>query len=229
MGRQIPLGAIPRTNVLPTKVYRLKVLSLEEVMSKGNEDEGKKSKLMYVLKTQVVEPKSHKGMPYTINFCIGNEDDPEAELLETWQQTYGGRNFAKFTDKVGVPFGTEEDSDTLCKQVEGAEFLCTIIEQQNDGKRNANLKGKPENRETAFWSVGEKEPGDIEEPRTTARVGRVTNGSGKATKEAPSDDVTCQACPPGSPRVARSSLKTHVEGHLSDARKIVADAAGDEE
>lgn len=216
MSRVIPLGSIPRTNILPTGVYRLKITSLEEVMSKENEAEQRKSKLMYVLKTQIVEPKSHKGMPYSTNFCIGNEDDPEAELLETWQTTFGGRNFAKFTDKVGVPFGDEEDAATLCKQVEGAEFLATIIEKQNDGKKNPNRKGQPENDVTAYWSVGEKEPGLTDEPKTTAKV----SGNGRAPvagaqpKAAPSEDVTCSACPPGSPKVARKGLKAHTDEHL---------------
>jgi hypothetical protein len=232
MSRVIPLGSIPRTNILPTDVYRLKVTSLEETMSKENEAEGRKAKLMFKLVTQIVEPKSHKGMPFTTNFCIGNEDDPEAELLETWQTTFGGRNFAKFTDKVGVPFGDEEDSATLCKQVEGAEFLATIIEKQNDGKKNPNRKGQPENDITAFWSVGEKEPGSGAEAggsKTTARVGR-TPAAGAQPKAAPSEDVTCSACPPGSEKVPRKALKAHTDEHLKKMQEdLKRQAEGGEE
>lgn len=232
MSRVIPLGSIPRTNILPTGVYRLKVSSLEEVFSKENEAENKKSKLMYKLVTQIVEPKSHKGMPFSTNFCIGNEEDPEAELLETWQTTFGGRNFAKFTDKVGVPFGTEEDQDTLLKQVVGAEFLATIIEKQNDGKKNPARKGQPENDITAYWLVGEKEPGLADEPATTAKVagnGRTPAGKPAAGKAAPSEDIACSACPPGSPRVARKDLKAHTEKHLEDTRREMEKAGEDEE
>jgi hypothetical protein len=227
MGRLIPLGSIPRTNILPTDVYRLKVNSFVSKMSKENEAENKKSKLMYVLTTSVVEPASHKGMPFTTNFVIGNEDDPEAEDLATWQKSYGGRQFAKFTDKIGVPFGDEEDEDVLCKQVENAEFLATIVEKTDDGKRDARRKGQVSNEITAFWAIGEKEPGSGNQPAGAPKAS-TTKGAAKAAsqpKDAPSEEVTCTAC---KKRVKKSELKTHVDAHLAEMQKQGGSEDGDE-
>lgn len=214
MGRLIPLGSIPRTNVLPTDVYRLKVNSLMPKMSKENEAENRKSKLMYILSTSIVEPASHKGMPFTKFFVIGNEDDPEAEELTTWQKTGGGRDFAKFTDKIGISFGDEEDEEILCKQVEGAEFLATIVEKTNDGKRDPHRKGQPENEVAAYWMIGEKDAGSAS--TTTTKAAPAKAKAATTPKEAPSDEVTCTAC---KARVPRKGLKEHVDQHLADMQK----------
>lgn len=226
MGRLIPLGSIPRTNVLPTDVYRLKVVSFTAKMSKENEAENKKSKLMYVLQTQVVEPASHKGIPFTTNFVIGTEEDPEAEELATWQRSFGGKNFAKFTDKTGISFGDEEDEDVLCKQVEGVEFLATIVEKTDDGKRDPRRKGTPYNDISAFWTIGEKDAGSGAQPAAKTGAPKAAGAKpAQAAKDAPSEEVTCTAC---KKRVPRKELKAHVDQHLADMQKAGGDAAEDE-
>jgi len=231
MSRLIPLGSIPDSLIFPDVVMRMKTVSLEAGASKENEAEGRKAKLMYILKLKVVEPKQFAGMPYTHRFTVGTEDDPDAELLETWQASFGGRGIKRFTKVIGVPFGDEEDEATLCKQTEGTEFVVTMAQKTDDGKRDARRKGQPFNDITAWWAIGEKDPGLIGD--APARSGATTRGAAKAStaatsqpKDAPTEDVTCTAC---KKRVPKAGLKAHVDQHMKDLAKSTGGGEGDEE
>lgn len=217
MSRVIPFGSIPDSNILPDNIYRLKIDKLEEVMSK--EGDGKTSKLMYKLTNKVVEPASHKGLFFTEFFVIGTEDDPEAEELNTWQTSIGGRALKRLSAKLGVPTGDEEDSDAFLAAVKGVEYLATIITKtEPDTKKTPEgvevdnpYKGRVNNRVTAYWALGEREPGSLTEgngkhaPRTTKAA------KPAAAPATTSDDVSCSAC---KKRVPRKDLKAHVEDHM---------------
>lgn len=161
MGRIIPLGAIPTSNVLPDGIFRLRVVTLEETLTK--EREGKSQKLMYKLTCSVVEPKEYANQFYYDNFTIGTEDDPDAEMLETWQTSMGGKGIRRFSDKIGVPFGDEVDADEFCNAVKGQEFLASVAQKVEPALiKNTNqpnpYAGRVNNNTTAYWALGEKEP-----------------------------------------------------------------------
>lgn len=209
----IPFGAIPDSNTFPDNTYRLKVEKLEPVLTK--EKEGKNQKLMFKLDCVIVEPAEYKGQHYFEQFCIGNEDDPDAEELKTWQTTFGAKEFKKFIKALGIPFGDEEDRESFCNAVRGGEFLVSMIEQTEpktkkiDGIEQDNpYAGKVRNKVTAYWKLGEKEAGTAKPVAKKAGAGTV-----KDAKPAPSDEVTCTAC---RKRVPRKTLKEHVEGHMKE-------------
>jgi hypothetical protein len=222
MSRVIPFGSIPDSNILPDNIYRLKIDKLEEVMSK--ERDGKASKLMYKLTTRVVEPASHKGLFFTEFFTIGTEEDPEAEELNTWQTSIGGRALKRLSAKLGVPTGDEEDSDAFLAAVKGVEYLSTIITKTEPDEKNGQpnpYKGRVNNQVTAYWALGEREPGSLSEgngkhaPKTTK-----TTKPQQQAAPATTDDVSCSAC---KKRVPRKDLKAHVEDHMKELAAANAD------
>lgn len=228
MGRLIPFGNIPDSNVFPDGIFRLKLEKAEPVMTK--EREGKVSKLMYKTTSKVVEPKSHAGLLYFEQFVIGTETDPDAENLETWQTSFGARNFKKLTAKLGVPFGDEEDEESYLNAIRGGEYLATIVQKvepdkKSDGSDNP-YKGTVRNNTTAYWALGEKDAtltNGHDKPATGAKR-TATPAKALEGKPAPSDDVTCTAC---KKRVPRKDLKAHVEAHMAELAKGAE--AGDDE
>jgi hypothetical protein len=210
MGKLIPFGAIPDSAVFPDGcILRLRVAKLDEVLTK--EKENKAQKLMYKLSAQVVEPAAYKGLFYNENFCIGTEEDPEAELLETWQASIGGRAFKRFAKAVGIPFGEEEDSASFCNAVKGQEFLVTTVQETDDGKKDPKYKGQVRNKTTGWWKLGEKEAG-LANGHDKSGSTRQTRPVGDA-KPAPSDEITCASC---RKRVPRKDLRAHTEAHLRE-------------
>lgn len=220
MSRVIPFGSIPDSNILPDGVYRLKIDKLEEVMSK--EREGKVSKLMYKLTSKVVEPASHKGLFFNEFFTIGTEDDPEAEELNTWQTSIGGRALKRLSAKLGVPTGDEEDSDAFLNAVKGVEYLATIITKTEPAEKNGQpnpYAGRVNNNVTAYWSLGEREPALADGNGKTHKAAKpATKPQQQAA--APADDVSCSAC---KKRVPRKDLKAHVEDHMKQLAQENAD------
>jgi len=219
----IPFGNIPDSNTFPDDIYRLKVESLTPVLTK--EREGKAQKLMFKLDASIVEPADYKGQHYFEQFCVGNENDPEAEELATWQTTYGSKQFKKFVKALGIPFGDEEDRAAFCNAVKGGEFLATIVEKVEpktkkiDGVEQENpYAGTVRNNTTAFWKLGEKEPGTGGSAKPTT-PGKTRTTKTADAKPAPSEEVTCTAC---RKRVPRKDLKSHVEVHM----KELSDAGG---
>lgn len=220
----IPFGGIPDSNTFPDGVYRLRAVSLTPVLTK--EREGKAQKLMFKLDSVIVEPKAYEGQHFFEQFCIGNEEDPEAEDLKTWQTTFGAKQFKKFIKSLGIPFGDEEDRESFCNAIKGAEYLATITEKVEPATRKVNgvevaneYAGRINNNVTAYWKLGEKEAS-----LANGHAKPAAKATAKATpteaKAAPSDDVTCTAC---RKRVPRATLKKHVEAHMAEL------AAGAEE
>jgi hypothetical protein len=225
MGRIIPFGSIPDSQVYPADIYRLKVERIEEVTTKPKD--GKKEKFMYRLTSAIVEPTAFKGQRFTEWFVIGSEEDPEATQLATWQASIGGRQLKRLAKKIGIPFGDEEDSDKFCHLIVGQEYLITLNQTTNDGSKQPNRKGLPENNVAAYWSLGEKDPGSLS--TGSAPVG--ANGSTKpaarlaataARKAPPSDVVKCASCKEDVPR---TTLAAHVNQHLAEMSQMQAPGA----
>ena len=215
MSRVIPFGSIPDSNILPDNIYRLKIDKLEEVMSK--EREGKTSKLMYKLTSKVVEPVSHKGLFFSEFFVIGTEEDPEAEELATWQTSIGGRALKRLTAKLGIPTGDEEDSDAFLNAVKGVEFLATIITKTEPAEKNGQpnpYAGRVNNNVTAYWALGEKEPGTLTEGNGHTKPKTTPKAKPQQAAPAPADDsISCSQC---KKRVPRKDLRAHVEVHMRE-------------
>ena len=233
MGRIVPLGQIPDSAVLPDGIFRVGIGELKEVMTK--QAEGKTQKLMLKLNGKVVEPKAYAGQPYYDNFVIGTNDDPEAELLETWVGSIGGKQLKRFLGKTGVAFGDEEDFDGIAAAVKDVEVLATVVckiqdKKNKDGTDN-KYGGSPQNNTTGYWAIGEKEAGlnDGATSPVAALKGKVGGGtkvgSGTkavaATKAAPTTHVSCSAC---NERVPRTGLKAHVDKHLAEMKDDASDA-----
>lgn len=212
MSRTIPFGNIPDTTIFPDGIFRLKITKAESAITK--EREGKAQKLMYRLTSQVVEPASHKGLLFFENFVIGTEDDADAELLETWQTSIGGRAFKRLSKVLAVPTGDEADEESYLASIKGQEYLATIVQKVDDGSKDPKYKGQVRNNATAYWKLGEKDAaltnGQSGQQKSAPRAAKPAGGEAKA---APTEDVTCTAC---RKRVPRKDLKAHVEAHMAE-------------
>lgn len=214
MSRIIPLGSIPKTNLLPDDVYRLRTVKLEAGMTK--EREGKTQKYQLHLTSQVVEPANLKGLFFHEYFTIGTDDDPDAEQLATWQTSFGGRSFARFVDKSGVPLGDEVNEDDLIAAFtapNGAvDYLATIVMETET--KEGPWKGRIRNKVTAYWALGEKQAG-AGVSKANGQAGKVTTTTPTATgKVPPTDEVSCSSC---KKRVPKAQLRAHVDAHMREA------------
>lgn len=228
MSRIVPFNHIPDSSVFPDGIYRLTVEKFDVTQTK--EREGKQQKFMFALTGKIVAPEQYKNMLYSEYFVIGTEQDPDAEQVETWQSSIGARSFKRFVKALGIPVGDEEDAESLAASIRGAEFLATIVTKVEPDTKKINgveqdnpYKGRVNNNTSAYWKVGEKEPGltnghDASAAKPTAR--RTVAGAGTAAKPAaaaaPSDEVRCSACPPTAPKVKRSDLRAHAQQHMQD-------------
>lgn len=216
----LPLGSIPDTTTLPDGIYRLQCDKLEGKLTKAQE--GKTQKFMLVATLKVVEPESHKGLPYFENFVIGTDDDPEADELSTWQTSIGGRGIRRFAKATGVPFGDEVPLAEFAANVKDAEVVFTVVQKIDDGKKDERFKGRVSNNTTAMWKLGEQTPGLANGAAAPVKKAGAKTAAGTAAKAAPSDEVSCSAC---KARVPRKDLKAHVDKHMAE----LAGSAGNED
>lgn len=219
MSRIIPFRSIPDSTTLPDGIFRFKVKKIEEGATK--ERDGVPSKFAYKLQAEVVEPASHKGLPYSETFTIGSNDDPDAELEQTWQTSFGARSLKKFAAKVGVPFGDEEGSESFCQAVTGQEYLATVVQKTEPAKRpngeDNPFGGTVRNNVTAYWSIGEKQT-ELQSGTGLNGSAKTLNGASKTAAPA-SDKVKCTAC---GEAISRKDMKNHVDGHMIDMQKQTA-------
>lgn len=228
MGRVIPFGGISASNVLPTGFYHCRVVELKETQS--SDADGKTPKLMYKLTAEIMEPAAYKGQRIFENFVIGTDDDPDAELLETWQASIGGKNMKRLQSKLNLAVGDEEDSDAFCEMVKEQEFVAQVQFYLDDGKKNAQYKDQPRNRTTAYWTVGEK-PAKVTEELPATAAPKATAGKGKtatATKTTAAKPAAAKlACnfPGCKEQKTKDEMPAHVKEHM-DALNQGAQATG---
>jgi len=213
MGRIIPVGSIPDKQTYPDNIYRVTVEKLEAVQTK--DAPGKHRKLMYKVTFRIIEPSGYANQYHWEQYCIGSEDDPDAEQLATWQTTMGAREFKKFLRATGLPLSDEEDEDTLPITVRGAELLLLLIEnveptKNRDGTPN-RYAGQVSNRVKAYYKLGEREPGSLE--AATPKLEAPRRPPLASVKSAPSDLVTCVSC---REQVPRKDLRAHAQKHINE-------------
>jgi len=234
MSRILPLKEIPSSSTLPGGRYRLVIDKLESLMSSSTE--GRTSKLMYKITAKVVEPETQRNQTYFEQFCIGTNDDAEAEDLVTWKKSIGAKQFKRLVNALGVPYGDEEDEDTFLVACQGAEFVAAIIEKvepktitnKATGQETENpYAGNIRNESKGFWKIGEKTPGLDEDTTPTAPKKRTkpVGVAAPAGRPAPSDTMTCAGC---REQVKRTDMPSHVEKHLADEKEQrVAELTGE--
>lgn len=228
----IPFHEIPKTTTVPDNLYRLRVEEIKEVYTKDTD--GRTPKRMFKLQASIVEPETYKGEFYFDQFCVGTEEDPEAEEKETWKR-FSAREFIKLIDVLGVPYADEEDAEPFFASCKKAEYVAMIVEKvepRTRKDRNGNeyvnpYAGQVRNATTAYYKLGEKEPGShvaSGSPTVRGKKGpsKGAKAATQAAKAAADDRVTCVE-PSCRKRVPRSELKEHVAKHFEEMQEAAED------
>ncbi len=87
--------------------------------------------LMYGLQIGILQPSERAGRKHFVNFVIGTEEDPSAELPATWQEK--GGHLKQFCKAVGVPL-EGEDLDIVTQHVMKKNFCFRIEHRPGTGK-----------------------------------------------------------------------------------------------
>lgn len=225
MGKMIPFGAIPASSTLPDGIFQFRVVELKATQS--SDKDGRTPKKMFKLTAEVVEPATLKGQRHYENFVIGTDDDPDADLLETWTASIGGKNFKRFSGKLAVPVGDEEDEDAFCELVKDQEFLATIVTEIDDGKKDAKYKGNVRNKVSAYWAVGEKTPALTDGSTKSTAKPKTTAAAGNAKANGSAALLACNF-PECGEKLPKGDMPKHVQGHMAALQAQQA-AAGDDE
>jgi len=113
----------------------------------------------------IEEPTSHKGLVVFEQFCLGTEDDPEADEADTWKKSYGCRDLCTMAEAAGVEYeGVSPDQllDNLEGQMVGAVYTRFIEPEKitrGENKGEDNPYAGQERAKRQRWLVpGEFEP-----------------------------------------------------------------------
>ena len=124
MGRKAPMGIKTTSDTEPGN-YLGNVENFEEKFSKDD------NRLMYALQIGILQPPERAGRKHFVNFLIGTEEDPSAELPATWQAK--GGHLKQFCKAVGVPL-EGEDLDVVTQHVMRKNFCFRIEHRPGTGK-----------------------------------------------------------------------------------------------
>lgn len=158
MGRSVNFDAVPDSNIVPEGVYVVSIETFEETASQ-------QGKLMYNARLEIIEPADLAGMGIFETFVIGNDDDPDASNEDTWVKSIGCQRMKKMLKCANVPLDT--DMDNVVAAALQQQLSVSVVQQVDDGKRDARYKGNVRNRISQFYPLGTKEAG-ITAPATTA-------------------------------------------------------------
>lgn len=204
MGRPIPFNEIPDSTILPTGHYILTIESFEPGVTKTPPE-----RLQYRQQLRVVEPSSHANLVVFDSQTIGNADDPDAEYVETWQQSGGARRLKAICNAAGIQ---EDDDDRLIAAIEGQQVLAYIEEYtepdtNRDGSPN-QYAGQLRNRIGRYYKVGDREPG-LMQPTAPNRPQRTAATPPGAQRPAPQQQAQRPAAQPARPQAqARPAQQT---------------------
>lgn len=123
MGRKAPVGIKTISDTEPGN-YLGNVEDFEEKFSKD------KNYLMYALQIGILQPPERTGRKHFVNFVIGTEADPNAELPATWIEK--GGHLKQFCKAVGVPL-EGEDLDVVAQHVMRKNFCFRIEHKPGTG------------------------------------------------------------------------------------------------
>ncbi len=204
---QIPWDAIPDHVVIDQGLATLEIVESDVRMTKANPSEGKVSKLMFVIKSKVVEPSSCAGLTYTDFFVIGMSptekmpdapDDPEAKDPKTWAKSSGAQNFKKLIRAAAVT--TQNSAEATLFSAKGCRWS-TEMQIEKDAN------DVPRNRAKGYFPVGQKgaRPAGVARPLMAPGV-----GSSRAPVVQTEAKVNCPTC---NDPVPRSQYGSHVASH----------------
>lgn len=153
MSEQIPAGFVPYedisdSGVQPDGAYQLRGVSMEPATTST----GKK---MFRCVAQVELPEAQAGQQVYENFVIGNDNDPAAQLKETWTASVGARRWKGLLKAAAVPASTSEAN--LCAGFEGSVF-CGVATTYTE--KDGDYAGTMRNRWN-FYKVGTYQPGVV--------------------------------------------------------------------
>ena len=161
MGRQAPMTEVSDQFSVTPGAYEAVV---EEIKEEQTKDGGK---LMYTWVHRSVAPVA--GLPIYNRFCIGTDNDPNADDPQTWLESIAAKQMKRAYKAHGIEVGN--DIDEMNAAVVGQSAVLVIRPQKNNAQYT---------EVSAIYAVGEKEPG-IDAPATAA----ATNHKPTAAKPAP--------------------------------------------
>lgn len=123
MGRKAPMGIKTISDTEPGNYLG----NVEDFREKFSKD---KNYLMYALQVGILQPPERAGRKHFVNFVIGTEEDPSAELPATWQEK--GGQLKQFCKAVGVPL-EGEDLDIVTQHVMRKNFCFRIEHRPGTG------------------------------------------------------------------------------------------------
>jgi len=124
MGRKAPIGIRDMSDLEPGN-------DLGNVEDFGEKFSKEKNLLMYGLQIGILQPPDRAGRKHFVNFVIGTEEDPQAELPATWQEK--GGQLKQFCKAVGVPL-EGEDLDIVTQHVMRKNFCFRIEHRPGKGE-----------------------------------------------------------------------------------------------
>jgi len=123
-GRVAPMGIKDISDLEPGNYLG----NVEDFGEKFSKD---KNLLMYALQIGVLAPVERMNRKHFVNFVIGTEEDPQAELPATWQEKAG--QLKQFCKSVGVPL-EGEPLDVVTQHVMKKNFCFRIEHRPGKGE-----------------------------------------------------------------------------------------------
>ena len=159
MGRQMPWDDIPDTNLVPGGIYHCVGKMLEEVASSTG-------KLMYKAQIEIAEPQEHAGHLFFENFCIGSDEDPNADSVDTWKGSFAAKRYKKLLNAAQVP--QQADMEQILFAFQSTQFLISVVlTKEKDGE----YKGQDTNKLANFYKIGERPIGIDPKSAMTMKAG----------------------------------------------------------
>jgi len=130
----------------------------------------------YTAALKVIEPKKHAGSALFDTFTIGNEDDPKAQLQETWASSAGAKKLKRLLKRAGVP-AVDGDDEEWMDAAQGQEVCAHVTKERDEnGQVRNRINGNYfKENDDDFVGVGES---------LEAEGGRSSRGNAKANGKA---------------------------------------------
>lgn len=173
------LSEAPDSNVVPEGMYLCRIVKIVEKHSKTG-------KLMICPQFAIMEPKTMKGQTIFENYVLGSDEDPDANDPATFKSSIGARNYKTLLKKAGVPVAPNDDSEDIAQKAAGQEILLSV---QQTEQAEGPYKGQIQNRISAYYEPGEREPKVTgEAPKAAKKVEKSTPKVEKKKAPAPEDE-----------------------------------------
>lgn len=180
MSNFFPWDEIPDSSVVPTGIFRMEWIALEDTETKGSG--GKVIKRMLKAKYKVVEPEGFAGMPYTDYYVVGTDTRP----MDFNPRAMGAQSFKSALVAGQVP--KSNDIGVISALIESAkpQLLMQIEQYQEES-------GQPRNRTNRYYKLG-TQPIGLAGDKKGQPVGQQGPISGPASPP-PAPPVTAPSAP----------------------------------